>query len=74
MLPSKGVYAKFFKEKKIPGSLPENVISQKMDHQKQLFPCETLCQVCPEHPKLDEAVLVTNKARIVSMMGVIENV
>ncbi|XP_039464218.1 uncharacterized protein LOC120437739 [Oreochromis aureus] len=63
-----------FKEKKIPGSLPENVISQKMDHQKQLFPCETLCQVCPEHPKLDEAVLVTNKARIVSMMGVIENV
>ncbi|XP_070402125.1 uncharacterized protein [Nothobranchius furzeri] len=52
----------------------ENVISQKMDHQKQLFPCETLCQVCPEHPKLDEAVLITNKARIVSMMGVIENV
>ncbi|XP_039457289.1 uncharacterized protein LOC120434006 isoform X1 [Oreochromis aureus] len=63
-----------FKEKKIPGSLPENVISQKMDHQKQFFPCETLCQVCPEHPKLDEAVLVTNKARIVSMMGVTENV
>ncbi|XP_070399217.1 uncharacterized protein [Nothobranchius furzeri] len=62
------------KEKKIPVSLPENVISQKMDHQKQLFPCETLCQVCPEHPKLDEAVLITNKARIVSMMGVIENV
>ncbi|KAL4001473.1 c-opsin [Sarotherodon galilaeus] len=63
-----------FKEKKIPGSLPENVISQKMDHQKQLFPCETLCQVCPEHPKLDEAIVITNKARIVSMMGVIENV
>ncbi|CAI5686400.1 unnamed protein product [Oreochromis niloticus] len=61
-----------FKEKKIPGSLPENVISQKMDHQKQLFPCETLCQVCPEHPKLDEAVVITNKARIVSMMGVTE--
>ncbi|XP_072567723.1 uncharacterized protein [Paramormyrops kingsleyae] len=63
-----------FKEKKIPQSLPEDVMSQKMEHQRQLIPFETLCQVCPDYHKLDEAVLITNKARIVSMMGMIENV
>lgn len=45
-----------FKEKKIPQCLPEDVISQKTEHQKQLIPFETLCQVCPDHPKVDAAV------------------
>lgn len=48
-----------FKEKKNPQSLAEDVMSQKIEHQKQLFPSETLCQVCPDHLKLAEAVQIT---------------
>ncbi|XP_073672269.1 uncharacterized protein [Paramisgurnus dabryanus] len=46
----------------------------KMEYPKQFFPLETTCQLCIGHPALAEAVLVTKKARIVSMMGLIDNI
>ncbi|XP_067223967.1 uncharacterized protein [Chanodichthys erythropterus] len=65
-----------FKEKKIPEALPKEVITprMKMEYPKQFFPLETMCQLCTGHPALAEAVLVTKKARIVSMMGLIDNI
>uniref|UniRef100_A0A673HLD4 Uncharacterized protein n=1 Tax=Sinocyclocheilus rhinocerous TaxID=307959 RepID=A0A673HLD4_9TELE len=65
-----------FKEKKIPEALPKEVTTprMKMEYPKQFFPLETTCQLCTGHPELAEAVLVTKKARIVSMMGLIDNI
>jgi len=64
-----------FKEKKIPEALPKEVTTPRMkiEYQKQFFPLETSCQLCLGHPALAEAVLITKKARIVSMMGLIES-
>lgn len=64
-----------FKEKQIPEALPKEVTTSKMKikYPKQFFPLETTCQLCTGHPALAEAVLVTKKARIVSMMGLIDS-
>ncbi|XP_041859627.1 uncharacterized protein LOC121651457 [Melanotaenia boesemani] len=61
---------------KIPTSLPEEVTAQRMltDYRQSLFPDETTCQLCPDTPELEEAAQVTNKARIVGMQGVIQNI
>ncbi|XP_077083469.1 HMG domain-containing protein 3-like [Siphateles boraxobius] len=65
-----------FKDKKIPEALPNEVTTPRMkiEYPKQFFPLETACQLCLGHPALAEAILVTKKARIVSMMGLIENI
>lgn len=44
----------------------------KMEYPKKFFPLETTCQLCTGLPALAEAVLVTKKAKIVSMMGLID--
>ncbi|KTF73373.1 hypothetical protein cypCar_00047390, partial [Cyprinus carpio] len=44
----------------------------KMEYPKKFFPLETTCQLCTGHPALAEAVLITKKAKIVSMMGLID--
>uniref|UniRef100_A0A3B3BZI3 Uncharacterized LOC112141289 n=1 Tax=Oryzias melastigma TaxID=30732 RepID=A0A3B3BZI3_ORYME len=65
-----------FEFKKIPATLPEEVTAQRAlpDYRKHLLPDESTCRLCPDHPELQEATLVTNKARIVGMQGVIQNV
>lgn len=64
-----------FKEKKIPEALLKEVTTprMKMEYPKQFFPLETMCQLCTGHPAIAEAVLVTKKAKIVSMMGLIDS-
>lgn len=60
------------KEKKYPQPLPKEVITShtKLD---QFFPLENECQLCVEHPPLEDAVLITNKAQIVGMMGLLHS-
>lgn len=62
-----------FKEKKIPEALPKKVTTprMKMEYPKQFFPLETMYQLCTGHPVLAETVLVTKKAKLVSMMGLV---
>lgn len=60
------------KEKKYPQPLPKEVIisNTKLDN---FFPLEIECQLCLEHPPLEDAVLITNKAHIVGMMGLLHS-
>lgn len=57
---------------KIPATLPEETTSQRAltEYPRQLFPKETKCKICPDSPKLEEGVQITDKARIVDMEGV----
>ncbi|XP_055006082.1 uncharacterized protein LOC110159374 [Boleophthalmus pectinirostris] len=61
------------KEKKIPQPLPKAVMSLTTN-KRHLFPVENECQLCAEHPLLGDAVLITNRARIVGIMGLLENI
>ncbi len=63
------------KNKKIPATLPEEVTAPRAvtDYPHQLIPAETTRKLCPGNPKLEEAVQITNKARVVGMDGVIQS-
>lgn len=60
------------KEKKYPQPLPKEVTisNTNLDH---FFPLENECQLCVEHPPLEDAVRITNKAQIVGMMGLLHS-
>lgn len=62
-----------FKGKKIPQSIPNNVIKQtnKTDFTEHFFPLETQCSYVQATLYPEEPVLITNKAQIVGMMGII---
>nr|XP_023670539.1 uncharacterized protein LOC111845382 [Paramormyrops kingsleyae] len=69
------VCATYLKKKKFLRHCQKRSLNKKIKwNLKKFVPVETLCQLCPGNPVLDKAVQVTNKARIVSMMGVTENV
>lgn len=64
-----------YKNKKIPTHLPEEATARRAptDFPQQLFPTETTCKLCEDNPELEEAVLITNKATVVGMEGLIQS-
>jgi len=64
-----------YKNKKIPTTLPEEATARRAptDFPQQLFPTETTCKLCEDNPELEEAVLMTNKATVVGMEGLIQS-
>ncbi|KAJ8342271.1 hypothetical protein SKAU_G00321990 [Synaphobranchus kaupii] len=65
-----------YTRKKVPANLPDDVISPKAltEYPTQLFPAETKCTLCPGQPKLENPVQLTQKARIITMIGIVDNV
>lgn len=59
------------REKKVPGSLPDTILTKK-DYPTQLLPEETTCQLCPDGTALAKPVLISKTACIITMNGVIE--
>lgn len=63
-----------YNQKKLPSMLPEDITQFEPDihMSKHLVPAETVCHECPGQVSLTEPVLVTNKARVISLTGVME--
>ncbi|XP_040918073.1 uncharacterized protein LOC121198193 isoform X5 [Toxotes jaculatrix] len=60
-----------YAEKKIPATLPGDATAPRSltDYPVCLIPTEETCKLCPGHPRLEEGLLITDKATIVSMSG-----
>ncbi|XP_031416705.1 uncharacterized protein LOC116218625 isoform X2 [Clupea harengus] len=63
-----------YDHKRIPADLPEDVTNTVFEFPSHLFPVETTCGVCPHSPGLEDAENVTDQGRIVTMIGVADNV
>lgn len=63
-----------YNRKKLPSAFPENLtqFESETHFSKQLVPHETVCQDCPGQVFLTEPVLITNKARVITLTGVME--
>lgn len=63
-----------FSRKKLPSSLPENVVRFETvtELSTHLVPAESVCQKCPDRVSLTEPVLITSKARVIAISGVLE--
>ncbi|XP_040918070.1 uncharacterized protein LOC121198193 isoform X2 [Toxotes jaculatrix] len=65
-----------YAEKKIPATLPGDATAPRSltDYPVCLIPTEETCKLCPGHPRLEEGLLITDKATIVSMSGMKQNI
>ncbi|XP_067451432.1 uncharacterized protein [Thunnus thynnus] len=65
-----------YNQKKLPSVFPEKIIqfNPETHFSKRLFPAETVCQDCPGHVSLTEPELITNKARVITVTGVMEDI
>ncbi|XP_039602669.1 uncharacterized protein LOC120524899 [Polypterus senegalus] len=65
-----------FDEKKIPAFLPDEISKPKslLEYPTQLCPVETTCAFCSEQTVLEMPLLVTKKAKIATMAGVMHDV
>ncbi|XP_059186901.1 uncharacterized protein LOC131969739 isoform X2 [Centropristis striata] len=63
-----------YNNKKLPSTLPEEIpqCESEIDFPKHLVPVQTVCQECPGHVSLTEPILITNKARVITLTGVME--
>lgn len=67
--------AKYIHEQiKLPFTLPGNVtqFDSEVQCSQYLVPAETVCQECAGRASLTEPVLITNRARVITLTGVIE--
>lgn len=64
-----------YEKKKIPATLPGDATTLRAltEYPSKLIPAETTCQLCPGNPDLEETLLITHKAKIVGMNGVMES-
>ncbi|XP_028429117.1 uncharacterized protein LOC114552482 isoform X2 [Perca flavescens] len=64
-----------YNRKKLPSTLPENITRCESEIQfpKHLVPAQTVCQECPGRVSLSEPVLITNKARVITFTGLMED-
>ncbi|XP_053176913.1 uncharacterized protein LOC128360498 [Scomber japonicus] len=64
-----------YNHKKLPSEFPEKIIQFDPETHilKHLIPAETVCQECPGHVSLTEPVLITNRAKIITVTGVIQD-
>ncbi|KAM4536415.1 uncharacterized protein PAE49_021033 [Odontesthes bonariensis] len=62
--------------KKIPAELPDDLMKPKAlsDHLTELHPTETVCTNCPGPVHLQNSSRITEKAEIITMNGILENV
>ncbi|XP_048853119.1 HMG domain-containing protein 3-like isoform X1 [Brienomyrus brachyistius] len=64
-----------YERKKIPASLPEDTTAKPpSDYPSDLIPAETSCVLCSSSPKFDMPVNITNMAKIVTTLGIAENI
>ncbi|CAN9513286.1 unnamed protein product [Ophioblennius macclurei] len=65
-----------YENKKIPAAIPESLTAPRAltDYPHQLIPTETACKLCPGSPELEEAVQITDNAKLIGMDGVIPNI
>ncbi|XP_062382763.1 uncharacterized protein LOC134070421 [Sardina pilchardus] len=63
-----------YEHKRIPAELPEDLTSTVFEFPAHLFPTETTCDLCSHDPSLEEAEIVTEQAKIVTMIGVADHV
>ncbi|XP_022074845.2 uncharacterized protein LOC110969121 [Acanthochromis polyacanthus] len=72
----KGMVQYLLKSKKLPAVLPEQFWLPSMETQypKHLIPEEMMCQLCPQHVPLSDPVLITNKAKILTSIRIVEDV
>lgn len=63
-----------YNRKKLPSTFPKSItqFESEAHFSKQLVPVETVCQECPGQVFLTEPVLITNKARVITLTGVME--
>ncbi|XP_077057405.1 HMG domain-containing protein 3-like [Siphateles boraxobius] len=63
-------------DKKLPAVLPDHLRlpSKEFQYPRQLVPEEMICQRCPGNVPLSEPALITDKARILTSFGIIEDV
>lgn len=63
-----------YNHKKLPSEFSEKIIQFDPETHilKHLIPAETVCQECPGHVSLTEPVLITNRAKIITVTGVIQ--
>ena len=57
--------------KKIPSSLPQELLKDEHLMRTKAITCEeTHCQLCPTNPILEDSILITSQAQIVTLAGV----
>ncbi|KAM7398953.1 hypothetical protein PAMP_018254 [Pampus punctatissimus] len=63
-----------YNQKKMPSVFPEEVtqLDPETHFSKRLIPVETVCHDCTGHVSLTEPVLITNKAKVITVTGVME--
>ncbi|XP_030269804.1 uncharacterized protein LOC115580079 isoform X2 [Sparus aurata] len=63
-----------YKHKKLPDSLPDDLVKPRASYITELHPIEASCTICPGSVQLDESKLISKNARIISINGVIKHV
>ncbi|XP_076153975.1 uncharacterized protein LOC143137605 [Alosa pseudoharengus] len=63
-----------YEHKRIPAELPEDLTNTVFEFPAHLFPVETTCDLCLHEPSLEESEIVTDQAKIVTMMGVANHI
>ncbi|XP_049326712.1 uncharacterized protein LOC111188749 [Astyanax mexicanus] len=64
------------RKKKVPAVLPEHLRlpSKELQYPRYIIPEEMMCQICPGNVPLSEPILITDKARILTSFGIVQNV
>ncbi|XP_042342939.1 uncharacterized protein LOC121943484 [Plectropomus leopardus] len=64
-----------YDQKKLPPKFPEDIplCESELDFPKHLVPAQTVCPECPGGVYLTEPVLITNKARVITLTGAMED-
>lgn len=70
----KNMVTYLYEQKKIPAILPRELCCQVHDNAfpKLLVPDEMFCTFCHDKTPLSDPILITSKARIVTMNGIVE--
>ncbi|XP_060903078.1 uncharacterized protein LOC132980771 [Labrus mixtus] len=73
--PLKQMAAYIYNQKKLPNMFPGDIdqLEPETRFPKHLVPSETVCQVCRGDVFLSEPVLITNKARVITLTGMTED-
>lgn len=61
-----------FKSKRLPATLPDPLKKQMSDYPRLFIPDESFCTVCPGNIALSAPILITAKAKILTIDGIVQ--
>ena len=61
-----------YRHKKLPASLPGDLVKPRASYSTEFHPTETTCTICPGSVQLDESKIISKNAGIITINGVVE--